>query len=337
MKRVMVTGIGGAIGAHTLAHIMHNTDWEVIGIDSFNHKGYFDRLVEITTDHQDWLPRLHIHRHDLTAPFTKRQMDKFGKIDYIINLASLSDVQASIDDPVTFIRNNTELMLTMLEYARVCPVEAFIQFSTDEVYGPASIDQAHPEWDTILPSNPYSASKVAQEAIAIAYWRSYGIPVIITNTMNNFGEMQSPSKFPAMIQKHIAANEKIQVHTASDGQVGTRFYIHSRNVADAVLFILEKTKPVVHQPGHVDRPERYNIVGDLQVNNRVLVGLISKMMGKKALMEEVNFHDSNPGHDLHYGLTGDKLKNLGWKSPVRFAESLSNTIDWQKDHPEWLK
>src|ERR1700743_275023 len=132
MKRVMVTGIGGAIGVHMLAHLMHNTDWEIVGIDSFNHKGYFDRITEVTKDHPDWLPRLKIIRHDLTAPFTTREVFSMGNIDYIINLASLSDVQASIDDPVPFIRNNTEIMLTMLEYARMIStnLKAFVQFST---------------------------------------------------------------------------------------------------------------------------------------------------------------------------------------------------------------
>lgn len=337
MKRVMVTGVGGAIGIHMLAHIMYNTDWELIGIDSFNHKGYFDRITEVTKDHQYWLRRIHIYRHDLTAPITKREIDRIGRVDYIINLASLSDVQASIDDPVPFIRNNTELMLNVLEYARVVTPDAFIQFSTDEVFGPAKIDEGHPEWDTILPSNPYSASKAAQEAICIAYWRSYGVPVIITNTMNNFGEMQSPSKFPAMIQTNIDKGVKIKVHAASDGQIGTRYYLHSRNAADAVLYILKLHKPKLHNPGRIDRPDRYNIVGDMQVDNLTLVDMIANLMDKKAFYEVTNFHDSNPGHDLHYGLSGKKLEELGWESPVGFEDSMKSTIEWQKAHPEWLR
>lgn len=337
MKRVLVTGVGGAIGMHMLAHIMHNTKWELVGIDSFNHKGYFDRITEVTRDHPDWLPRITIIKHDLTAPFTERQVEKIGPIDYIINLASLSDVQASIDDPAPFIRNNTELMITMLEYARVAKPAAFIQFSTDEVYGPAAIDQAHKEWSTILPSNPYSASKAAQEAICIAYWRSYNVPVIITNTMNNFGETQSPSKFPAMIQKKVEDYKTVSIHTAADGSIGTRYYLHSRNASDAVLFILREIGAYLHKPGEVDRPLRFNIVGDKQLDNLDLARVIAKLMGKKLKFTLVNFHDTNPGHDLHYGLDGGLLEQLGWHPPLSFEESLNNTIKWQQEHPEWLK
>ena len=335
MKRVLITGIGGSIGVHLLAHVMHNTSWEVVGLDSFRHKGYFDRVTEVCKEHPEWLERLTIVRHDLTAPLTERQIDKIGKINYVINLASLSDVQASIDDPVPFLRNNSEIMVNILEYARVAKPETFLHFSTDEVYGPAKVDQGHKEWATILPSNPYAASKAAQEAYAIAYWRSYDVPVIITNTMNNFGEMQSSSKFPAIVQSKINNDETIDIHAAADGSMGTRYYLHSRNAADAVIFILQNTEPHHHQPGETDRPDKYNIVGDKQVSNLELVQTISKVMGKDFKHEIVNYHDSNPGHDLHYGLDGEKLTRMGWKSPLSFEESIKQTIDWTNEHEEW--
>lgn len=335
--KVLITGVGGAIGVHFIAHIMHNTDWDIVGVDSFRHKGYHDRIVRVCKDHPDWVDRLTIITHDLVAPLTERQVSKIGEVDYIINLASLSDVQGSIDDPVPFIRNNSDLMLNVLEYARIVKPRVFLHFSTDEVYGPAEVGQGHPEWDTILPSNPYSASKAAQEAYAIAYWRSYGVPVIITNTMNNFGEMQGATKYPAMIQKRVDIGRLVEVHSTADGQMGTRYYLHSRNAADAVLFILNNTKPYLHKPGHVDRPDRYNIVGDKQIDNLELAKLIAKLMGKELRYELVDFHSKAPGHDLHYGLTGDKLDKLGWKSPVSFEDSLKSTIEWQQRNPEWLR
>src|SRR4051812_24287076 len=179
--KCLITGVAGSIGVHMLAHIMHNTDWHVIGIDSFRHKGEFDRLTEVCKDHPEWRKRITIITHDLTAPFTDRQLKRLESVDYVIHLASLSDVQGSIDDPVPFIRNNVDITLNTLELARKIKPKAFIQFSTDEVYGSAENGHGHKEWETILPSNPYSASKASQEAIAIAYWRSYGAPVIITN------------------------------------------------------------------------------------------------------------------------------------------------------------
>lgn len=339
MKRVLLTGAGGAIGVHMIAHIMHNTDWEIVAVDSFRpeHKGYHDRITEVCKDHPDWPARIIVIAHNLSAPFTARQVERIGKVDYIINLASRSDVQASVDDPVPFVRDNTELMLTMLEYARIAKPEVFLHFSTDEVYGPAPKDgHGHPEWDTILPSNPYSASKAAQEALAVAWWRTYGVPVIITNTMNNFGEMQAPSKFPAMIQQKLENDEPITVH-ASGGEIGTRYYLHSRNAADAVLFILKNVPPMMHSFGQIDRPTRLNIVGDIQLSNLELVKVIACLMEKSPKIEMVDYHTNNPGHDLHYGLDGTKLKELGWSAPVSFEESMKNVIEWQQNNPAWRK
>lgn len=332
---VLLTGAGGSIGVHLIAHIMHNTNWRVIALDSFRHKGMFDRIKRVCRNHPDWTERITVYTHDLTAPFSDRQVEEL-QADYLINLASLSDVQDSIDNPVPFIRNNIDLVLNVLELARQLKPRVFLQFSTDEVYGPAKIDEAHKEWSTILPSNPYAASKASQEAIALAYWRSYGVPLIITNLMNNFGEMQQASKYPVKIQKAIDAGTRIQVHAAGDGQIGTRYYIHSRNTADAVLFVLQKTKPYLHQPGLVDKPHRYNVVGDKQVSNLELAKTIANLMGRPLLYDLVDFHSEQPGHDLHYGLDGTKLKTLGWKSPISFEESLKNTIEWQQRNPEWI-
>jgi len=335
--RVVVTGLGGAIGIHMLGAIMHDTDWDVVGIDSFRHKGYPDRLSETFSDHPDWQERTTTITHDLTAPFTKREIASLQGIDYIINLASLSDVFLSVEDPVYTLRNNSELMINMLELAREVKPKVFLQFSTDEVYGPAPIDAGHKEWDTILPSNPYSASKAAQEAYAIAYWRTYSVPVIITNTMNNFGEMQGSTKFPALIQRKLEAGEAVTIHAASDGQIGTRYYVHSRNAANAVLYILNNTKPHMHTPGEIDKPDRYNIVGDVQLSNLQLAERIAKLMNKKLTYELVDFHSEQPGHDLHYGLDGTKMSEIGWKSPMTFEESMASTITWQQEHKEWLQ
>lgn len=338
MKRCLITGIGGSIAVHFLAHFMENTDWEVVGIDSFRHKGITDRVVEITKDHPEWLPRIHVFAHDLNAPISEMTKNKIGHIDYIISMASLSDVEASIQDPVPFITNNVNLVLNLLEYAREAKPEVFIQISTDEVYGAVSskYDDLRKEWDPIIPSNPYAASKAAQEAIAISYWRTYSVPVVITNTMNNFAEMQQSSKFPAMIQKKITNGEKVTIHGIK-GEIGSRSYIHSRNFADAILFLLLETKPHMHVPNTSDRPDRYNIAGDKQLDNLELAQVISKLMGKEELdYELVDSHTQRPGHDPHYGLDNKKITDLGWKPQKTFEESMKNTIDWQKSNPDWL-
>jgi dTDP-glucose 4,6-dehydratase len=336
MKRVLLTGIAGSIGCHTFAHIMANTDWEVVGIASYKHKGWIDRIVEMTDKHPDWSDRVTMVTHDLIAPFSELTKKKIGHIDYIVNLAALSDVGASIEHPVETIVNNVAIVTNMLEYAREIKPETFLQISTDEVYGASTKDYGHPEWSPIVPSNPYSASKACQEAIAISYWRTYNVPVVITNTMNNFGEMQQGSKYPAMVQKWIANDETVIIH-GKEGQIGSRYYIHSRNHADALLYILKNLPAYMHQAEEADKPDRYNVVGDVQLDNLELAETIAKLMGKELKHKLIyDYHSTRPGHDLHYGLDGTKLKNLGWKSPVSFDESMKKTIDWQQNHPEWL-
>lgn len=348
MTVLLLTGIGGSIGCHTMAHIFHNTDWNIVGIDSFRHKGLTDRVEEILIHHPDWRARLKLFTHDLTAPISQILINKIGPVDYIINMASLSDVQASIDNPSPFILNNVQLATNMLEYAKTIMhdtcfnllhqrLKAFIQISTDEVYGSSGENDGHPEWDVILPSNPYAASKAAQEVIAISYWRSYGIPLIITNTMNNFGEMQQPSKFPAMVQRKVNIDKRVTIHGKDETNIGSRYYLHSRNHADALLFILQKTTPYLHQDGEIDRPDRYNIVGAKRINNLDLAKTIAGLMGKELKYKMVDFHAARPGHDRHYGLDGTKLAKLGWKPPVPLEESLKNTIEWSQAHPEWME
>ncbi len=337
MKKVLLTGISGSIGIHTLSQIMKMTDWEVIGTDSFRHRGFSDRLVQHFKVHPEDQKRVTIITHDLSAPFSEFTKKKIGKVDYIINMASLSDVQASIDNPIEFIQNNVSLIINMLEYAREVKPEVFIQISTDEVYGAVAKDSAgHKEWDAIVPSNPYSASKAAQEAIAISYWRSYGVPLIITNTMNNFSEMQSASKYPVMIQKALMKGEEITIHASSIGEIGSRYYIHSQNFANALVFLLKNCPPHMHEAEKVDRPDRYNIAGDKCLNNLELAQLIAKLMGKELKYKIINFHATRHGHDLHYGLDNSKLKALGWTPPVGFEKSLKNVIDWQMERPEWI-
>src|SRR3990167_2292190 len=336
-KKVLLSGIGGSIATYFVAHIMHNTDWEIVGIDSFRHKGWTDRLTEVTKLHPDLTKRITVFTHDLTAPLSTLLKKRIGKIDYIISMASLSDVEASINDPVSFCKNNVDLVLNLLEFAREIKPEVFIQISTDEVYGPTlGKNDGYKEWDAKIPSNPYAASKSAQEEFCIAWWRAYGVPVVIVNTMNNFGEMQQDSKYPVMVQKSLMKGEEITIHGDTEG-IGSRSYIHSRNFADAVVFILKNTKPKLHTPSAIDKPDRYHIAGDKQVDNLELAHLIADLMGKELKYKIVDFHQTRSGHDKHYGLNDDKLKALGWKSPVSFEESLSNTIKWQQENDEWIK
>lgn len=335
MKRCLITGAAGGVGMHVLAYILEKTDWEVVVLDSFRHKGYRDRLDEVRKTHKDYDGRVTVFQHDLVCPINKALATKIGSVDYILHLAALSDVFYSIENPVYTIRNNIESTLTMLEYAKEQPHEAFIYFSTDEVYGPVKKGNAHPEWDPHRPSNPYSASKAASEDICYSYWRSGDVKLVITNTMNNFGPAQGSSKFPVMVQKAVQNGQRVTIH-GNDREIGTRFYIHSRNVADALLYILQKPAHT-HQTGELDDPDRYHIVGDTSLSNLELARIIARLMNKRLDYILEDFHSHNPAHDIHYGLRDNKLRKAGWKPPVDFEASLKQTIDWQVEHPEWLR
>lgn len=336
METVLLTGGGGFIGAHTFAHIMHNTDWQIVIVDSFRHKGKTDRIAEMLESHPDWRERLTVITHDLKAPFSEQTIERIGKIDYVINMASESHVDRSITDPRDFIENNVHLTLTMLEYIRKNPVKKFIQISTDEVYGPAPNGHNHQEGEPHRPSNPYSASKAAQESIAYSYWRTYDLPICITNTMNIIGEMQDPEKYLPMVIKSVMINSKLTIHASADGKtIGSRYYLHARNQADALLFLLKNVEFPKYSTG-MDIA-RYNVVGEREVTNLELAQMVASILGKELRYELVDFHSSRPGHDLRYALDGSKLVALGWQAPLSLDESLKNTVEWTLAHPEWLR
>lgn len=329
--RLLLTGSAGFMGCHFVEHILKNTDWDIVGIDSFEHKGDSERVIRDK--------RYKVYCADLNAPISYRLADKIGDVDYIVNMASDSHVERSITDPVPFVRNNVNLALNVLEYARTQKgLKKFIQISTDEVFGAALEGHNHTEWEHHLPSNPYSASKSCQEQLCISYWRCYGVPVIITNTMNIVGERQDPEKFLPMLISKINKGETVTIHGNKD-YVGKRYYLHARNQADAILFILKNVDVIkyVDTMSEIIKPERFNIVGDVEMDNLSLAKMVAEIMGKELKYELVDFHKARSGHDRRYALDGAKIRERGWVAPISFKQSLKKTITWTLTHPEWLK
>ena len=334
-KRVCLTGGGGFVGAHTLAHLLQGTDWDVVVVDSFRHKGKTDRISQtLRGGPPAWRDRVQIYVHDLTAPVSAQGIAAIGPLDYIIAMASGSHVDRSIADPVPFVRNNVELIMSTLELARQAQPGHMIVISTDEVYGPVRADQPpHGEWAPILPSNPYSASKACQEALAVSWWRTYGVPLSIVNAMNIYGEMQDREKYlPSLISK-ISAGETVTVHGTA-GNIGTRHWLHARNLSDALLFIFANLPPASF--GSSTRPDRYNVVGRARISNLKMAQMVAELLGKPLRYVLEDFHSTRPGHDPHYGLDGSKLSELGWEPPVEFGAALARTVRWSTEHPEWL-
>ncbi len=384
MKRVLLTGAGGFVAHHALEHILVMTDWEIVCIDSFRHRGKTDRIREVLDGLEGMERRVKVLTHDLRAPISKQLDHEIGPIQYVLSIASESHVDRSITEPRPFIENNVALVLTLLEWTRerskLGPdgVQKFIHLSTDEVYGPAAADHNHAEGEPHRPSNPYAASKAAQEAILYSYWRTYGFPVGIVNSMNLIGERQDPEKFVPLVLSRVLAGEKVPIHASADGQtVGSRFYLHCRNLADGVLFLLrtqpvprygetmpdsqgvltaEETERVVAAGGGLSLRRmaaaeseiratkvtlaemgRWNVVGEREVNNLEMAGLIAGYAGEIDFEYElVNWHESRPGHDLRYALDGSKMRDLGWTPPVPLEASLRKTVEWTLSNPHWM-
>jgi dTDP-glucose 4,6-dehydratase len=247
MTRVLLTGASGLVGAHVLRHILATTDWDVVVPMTFCHQGLPPRIWGSVKGYDT--ERVNVMMLDLTGSVDGVSRRLMGDVDIIMNVASLSHVDDSISRPVPFVENNVSLILNMLELARYLQPRLFLQMSTDEVYGAAPANWAAEEWSIIEPSNPYSASKACQEAICYSYWRTYGVPVVITNTMNVFGEMQGPEKSVPKILKHLVAGKSVPVHASADGTPGSRFYLHARNLADAWFGWPATTPPRRTTPG----------------------------------------------------------------------------------------
>jgi dTDP-glucose 4,6-dehydratase len=335
MTRVLLTGAGGFVGAHVQRHLLTETSYDIVCPVTFRHRGNSDRIASAIQDRPDWHRRVDVVMCDLAAPVSATVLERFAGCEVIYNVASESHVDRSIAEPGAFIANNVALITNVLDVARAIKPRMVLQMSTDEVYGPAPDGYLHREWDVIAPSNPYSASKAAQEAVCFAYWRTYSVPLIITNTMNIIGEMQDPEKIVPKIMRTGLRGETMPVHAAPNGKPGSRFYLHARNLADAWLFLERTVTPAAYADG-ATRPDRFHIVGEREIDNLQLVDMVSRMMDRHVCTELVSFHSSRPGHDLRYALDGSKLAALGWKPPVPLEESLRRTVEWTLAHPEWL-
>jgi dTDP-glucose 4,6-dehydratase len=270
--------------------------------------------------------------HDLTAPFSSQMVRRIGHCEYVIAYASESHVNRAIEDPVPFVMNNVSVVLNTLEFARKTKPGIFLLVSTDEVYGPELDGVPYKEWAPILPSNPYSASKAAQEAIAISYWRTYNVPLKIVNCMNMIGERQDVEKFVPLVVKACLEGREITIHGKPDN-IGSRHYLHARNLADGILHLLNELP--VRFP-MADRPDRYNVASADRVDNLTLAQTIAGYVGKPLKYRFEDFPGQRPGHDPHYGLDPGKIMDEGWVPPVEFNTSLKNTVEWFIQNPDWL-
>ncbi len=364
MKKILITGGAGFVGSHLIEHILKNTDWQITTLDRFDAAGNPNRLADVL-ENTEGIDRSRVRfvYWDLKAELNASAIkDLDGPFDYIAHLAAGSHVDRSIDDPNLFFQDNCIGTLNLLNYAKNGGLAneyelvndeftakltgKFLYFSTDEVYGPYPMDAegGFKEWARLNPNNPYAAAKAAAEMAVISYANTYRIPCLITNTMNIFGERQSPEKYIPLVINKVLAGDKLTIHAdKTRTQAGKRHYLHARNICAATVWALENGKLL---NGSAEQG-RYNIVGEVEMDNLALAQMIHRFVHeyenehgrscKDLDYELVDFHSSRPGHDLRYALVGDLIKSEGFEYPVAFEESLKKMVYWTLDRREkWL-
>jgi dTDP-glucose 4,6-dehydratase len=323
---ILLSGGAGFIGHHVVEEILKKHDHTITIIDKLTYASSgFDRLKDIGAYEN---PRVKIFTHDFATPIEGSLADEIGVPDYILHLGAETHVDNSIKNPRPFVISNVIGTMEMLEFAKKVQPKKFLYFSTDEVFGDAPAGVSYKEWDRYNSRNPYAASKAGGEELCLAYANSYGMPMIITHTMNVFAERQHLEKFIPIIIRKVLNQEVLEIH-CSNGKPASRSWIHARNAANAIMFLLENTPYNVR--------DKYNITGEREFDNLSLAKLIAKIIGKELKYTLTDHYSSRPGHDPRYMLDGTKIRDMGWEMPKTFDESLEKTIKWTMENERWIK
>jgi dTDP-glucose 4,6-dehydratase len=332
--KVLISGSAGFVGHYIVEKLLKETDWDIVGIERLSFSGTLDRLEKNS--------RYTSIHHDLRSPlndFVKKQIG--NDVDYILHVGANSHVDRSIEDPMSFVLDNVVGTCNMLEYARAVKssLKCFLYFSTDEVFGPAPNDVKYDEYDRYNSTNPYSATKAGGEELAVAYRNTYDLPVVVTHTMNVFGQKQHAEKFIPKCIRKVLHGEIIEIHSDETRTIpGSRHYIHGEDVADGVLFILKNDlwkSPSVDTCPSAGTCPKFNLVGPEEVNNLELAQMIADVIGKQLNYNLVDFHSSRPGHDLRYAISGERLAKLGWTPKESLRQRISEVVQWTLENPEW--
>jgi dTDP-glucose 4,6-dehydratase len=314
MTRVLVTGGAGFIGSHYVHHALDaHPDWRVIVLDKLTYAGNLANLEDVKGN-----PRYQFLRGDIASKTdVERAME--GGVDILLNFAAETHVDRSIGDPEGFIRTDIYGAYTLLEAARERKVKAFVQISTDEVYGSVAQGQSR-ETDALMPSNPYSASKAAADRLAYSYFATYRLPVFISRASNNFGPRQYPEKVIPLFVTNALSDEPLPLY--GDGQ-NVRDWLYVTDHCAALDVVLERGTP----------GEVYNIGGGSERRNIEITEMILDRLHKpRTLLRHVQ---DRPGHDRRYALDCSKIGTLGWSPRVRFEDGLERTVAWYAENRAW--
>lgn len=315
MKHLLVTGGAGFIGSNFVRYILgKREDCRITVLDALTYAGHLENLEDVWND-----PRFAFVKGDIRNP--QDVAKPVEEADIVINFAAESHVDRSIHDPDAFLTTNFIGVNTLMEAARKYGVEKFIQISTDEVYGDVA-EGFSKETDPVSPNSPYSASKAAGELLARAYWRTYGVPVVITRGSNTYGPYQQPEKLIPLFTTNAMEDKPLPVY--GDG-MQVRDWLHVMDHCSGIELVMNKGEP----------GEIYNIGGDNLRPNIEIVRIILEVTGKdESLIKHV---DDRPGHDRRYALDSSRLLSMGWRRMHPFDTGIRDTIRWYMNNQEWWR
>ena len=330
---ILLTGASGFAGSHMLRCLLKNTTSHIFCPVTYRHGGSEKRIKSIVSS--EFTEKYTVFECDL-AQENLNDFDFLSDVSLIINFASESHVDRSITEPRNFMSNNINLMINLLEFARLKSRDLqFIHISTDEVYGALDKSFNNAEWtQPHLPSNPYSASKSAQESLVVSYYKTFDLNISIINSTNILGEGQNQEKYIPKVIRKILNYEDISVDTDIYGTMGSRKYVYAGDVADAVNLISKLQNNSHKFASKKNLPERYHISGIDELSNLEIVKIISKILNMES---KINIHPSpRPGYDLRYELSSNKLRDLGWVESKPIIQRLKEIVEWTVSRPEWL-
>lgn len=312
--RILVTGGAGFIGSNFIRHLLNRyKTYHIINLDKLTYAGNLENLKDIETNPNYEFVKGDICDHEIVNGIA-------AQVDVIINFAAETHVDRSIIEPGIFIKTDVLGTYVLLEASKRNKHRKYIQISTDEVYG-SVINGQFKETDPLKPSSPYSASKAAGDMVSYSYWKTFGVPVIITRSSNNFGPYQYPEKLIPLFITNALQNKALPLY--GDG-MNVRDWIYVKDNCEALDLVLHKG-----EPGEV-----YNIGGANEKNNLEITETILEILGKSK--ELITYVPDRPGHDRRYSLDCSKLGSLGFKPGHVFAEAIAETIKWYQDNRFWF-
>jgi dTDP-glucose 4,6-dehydratase len=310
--KFLITGGAGFIGSNFVRFMVKKyPEDEIVVLDKLTYAGRMENLEKV----REKITFIH---GDICKPGDVR---KAGLCDVIFNFAAETHVDRSITDPDIFIKTDVLGTCTLLDYAQKHDVYRFVQVSTDEVYGSIQQGSFH-EYDVLDPSSPYSASKAAAEHLVRSFFKTYGLPVLITRSSNNFGPYQYPEKLiPVLILKAISS-QSLPIYGAG---LNVRDWLYVEDNCTGIDTVFSQGTP----------GEIYNIGGGNEKTNLEIAKLILKKLHKNE--DLISFIQDRAGHDFRYSVATDKIKNLGWHASYSFEEALEKTIAWYLSNSWWWK